>query len=56
MPFIQMENISLFLDKMSFLGVASHERFMTVDLYEAKNMNQVLYTILSIIKYILKGD
>lgn len=41
MPFQQMELIGQFLSKMEKLGVPSHDRFLTVDLYENKDMNQV---------------
>jgi len=36
MPFKQMENISNFLKACRALGVAEHDLFETVDLYEAK--------------------
>ena len=44
MPFIQMENISHFLRacEMPPLNMPSHDRFLTVDLYEAKDPAQVL--------------
>lgn len=44
MPFIQMENISLFLRacEMEPLALPAHDRFLTVDLYEAKDPAQVL--------------
>jgi hypothetical protein len=41
MTFKQMENIQYFLDKVRLLGVPSFESFMTIDLYEKKNMTQV---------------
>jgi hypothetical protein len=53
MPFVQMvafhssiqltrkENISCYLNACSSLGLATHDLFQTVDLYEEKNMNQV---------------
>ena len=40
-PFKQMENIHFFLERIKDLGVPSFESFQTVDLFEAKNMNQV---------------
>ncbi|KZM28496.1 calponin [Ascochyta rabiei] len=44
MPFIQMENISHFLKacEMPPLNLPSHDRFLTVDLYESKDPAQVL--------------
>lgn len=44
MPFIQMENISHFLRacEMPPLNMPAHDRFLTVDLYEAKDPAQVL--------------
>lgn len=44
MPFIQMENISHFLKacEMPPLNMQSHDRFLTVDLFEAKDPAQVL--------------
>eukprot|EP00339_Tiarina_fusa_P015969 CAMPEP_0117041766 /NCGR_PEP_ID=MMETSP0472-20121206/29138_1 /TAXON_ID=693140 ORGANISM="Tiarina fusus, Strain LIS" /NCGR_SAMPLE_ID=MMETSP0472 /ASSEMBLY_ACC=CAM_ASM_000603 /LENGTH=204 /DNA_ID=CAMNT_0004752847 /DNA_START=22 /DNA_END=637 /DNA_ORIENTATION=+ len=45
MPFIQMENINAFLVACKQLGVPDTDLFMTVDLYEAKNMPQVIQTL-----------
>ncbi|PSN73380.1 hypothetical protein BS50DRAFT_607044 [Corynespora cassiicola Philippines] len=44
MPFIQMENISHFLKacEMPPFNMPSHDRFLTVDLFEAKDPAQVL--------------
>jgi len=44
MPFVQMENISHFLRacEQPPLHMAAHDRFLTVDLYEAKDPAQVL--------------
>ena len=44
MPFIQMENIAHFLKacEMPPLNMPSHDRFLTVDLYESKDPAQVL--------------
>ncbi|KAG0645244.1 Calponin [Hyphodiscus hymeniophilus] len=44
MPFVQMENISLFLQacKSPPLNLQSHDTFLTVDLYESKDPAQVL--------------
>ncbi|CEJ01042.1 hypothetical protein RMCBS344292_15081 [Rhizopus microsporus] len=40
MPFVQMENISIFLKGAEALGVPKHDLFQTIDLYEKKNMTQ----------------
>lgn len=47
MPFIQMENISHFLKAcgMPPLSMPSHDRFLTVDLFESKDPAQVLQCI-----------
>ncbi|KAI8843924.1 calponin homology domain-containing protein [Chytriomyces cf. hyalinus JEL632] len=45
MPFKQMENINAFLVAAEKMGVNKHELFQTVDLYEAKNMVQVIDSI-----------
>ncbi|KAK5940487.1 calponin [Knufia obscura] len=44
MPFVQMENISQFLKacEMPPLNLPSHDRFLTVDLYDSKDPAQVL--------------
>eukprot|EP01115_Flamella_aegyptia_P001197 TRINITY_DN1192_c0_g1_i1.p1 TRINITY_DN1192_c0_g1~~TRINITY_DN1192_c0_g1_i1.p1 ORF type:complete len:97 (-),score=58.46 TRINITY_DN1192_c0_g1_i1:45-335(-) len=45
MPFVQMENISAYLNACRDLGLAVHDLFQTVDLFEAKNMNQVVINL-----------
>ncbi|EXJ77860.1 hypothetical protein A1O3_09019 [Capronia epimyces CBS 606.96] len=47
MPFVQMENISQFLRacEMPPLNLPSHDRFLTVDLYDSKDPAQVLQCI-----------
>ncbi len=40
-----MENINQFLEAMTWLGVPKMAQFQTIDLYEAKNMNQVIDAI-----------
>ncbi|POS82491.1 hypothetical protein EPUL_006126, partial [Erysiphe pulchra] len=44
MPFVQMENISLFLEacKNNPFNLQSHDVFLTIDLYESKDPAQVL--------------
>lgn len=45
MPFKQMENINAFLAGCTKLGVPKSDVFMTVDLYERKNLLQVVQCI-----------
>ena len=45
MPFVQMENINSFLVACKQFGVPDSDLFMTVDLFESKNMGQVVQTI-----------
>lgn len=47
-PFKQMENIQKFLDCCEAYGVPKECLFQTVDLYEARNMAQVLATLLQL--------
>lgn len=42
LAFRQMENIGFFLKACKDYGLADHELFITVDLFEAGNMKQVL--------------
>ncbi|KAJ6241559.1 muscle-specific protein [Anaeramoeba flamelloides] len=42
MPFTQMENVNGFLMAAKSLGVSESDLFMTVDLYEEKNLPQVV--------------
>ncbi|CEG81053.1 Putative Vacuolar biogenesis protein [Rhizopus microsporus] len=51
MPFVQMENISIFLKGAEALGVPKHDLFQTIDLYEKKNMTQVVDSIYAISRY-----
>ncbi|KAG0213419.1 hypothetical protein BGX28_004475 [Mortierella sp. GBA30] len=48
LPFVKMENISNFLNAAKQLGVQSSDLFQTVDLYEGKDMTQVISTILTL--------
>ena len=45
MPFMQMENISMYLEGCTKLGVPSFSSFQTVSLYENKDMGSVLNNI-----------
>ncbi|TPX55969.1 hypothetical protein PhCBS80983_g04896 [Powellomyces hirtus] len=51
-PFLQMENINRFLTASKNLGLKGHELFQTVDLFEGKEMQQVIVTILTIARVI----
>lgn len=52
MPFIQMENIASFLRfSRETLGVPAHDLFQTVDLYERKNVFQVVQSIHTFSRY-----
>ncbi|KAJ3090895.1 hypothetical protein HK102_002345 [Quaeritorhiza haematococci] len=54
LAFKQMENIANFLDRMEKLGVPAHDRFLTVDLYEGKNMLQVIDSIFALSRHAVK--
>jgi len=45
MPFVQMENINNFLTGCKNCGLSDVDLFVTVDLYEAKNMLQVQHCL-----------
>lgn len=47
-PFKQMENIQMFLYAAEAYGVPKTSLFQTVDLYEARNMSQVINTIMQL--------
>ncbi|KAI8827866.1 calponin homology domain-containing protein, partial [Chytriomyces cf. hyalinus JEL632] len=49
-----MENVGNFLAQMERIGVPAHERFLTVDLYEAKDLNQVVNSIFSLSRHAAK--
>jgi len=44
-PFVQMENINAFLQAEKILGIPTMDLFMTVDLFEEKNIGQVLRSL-----------
>ncbi|KAJ1328405.1 hypothetical protein BSLG_010137 [Batrachochytrium salamandrivorans] len=54
MPFKQMENIGTFLQAMDKLGVPKMEQFQTVDLFEEKNLGQVVDSIFSFSRHAVK--
>ncbi|VDD76480.1 unnamed protein product [Mesocestoides corti] len=47
-PFKQMENIQIFMDAAEAYGVPKTSLFQTVDLYEGRNMSQVINTIMQL--------
>ncbi|KAJ8608197.1 hypothetical protein MRB53_039795 [Persea americana] len=52
MPFIQMENIAAFLKFSSeVLKIPAHDLFQTIDLYERKNVFQVVQSIHTVSRY-----
>jgi len=48
MPFKEMENVDAYLKACMNLNVPSQYLFMTVDLYEGKNLNQVVQNVISL--------
>ena len=48
MPFKQMENIGAYLDACRKYGVPAQDTFLTVDLFEGKNMNAVVRNLHSL--------
>jgi len=48
MPFKQMENIAAYIEGSRKLGVPDEYNFVTVDLYEAKNLNQVIQNLMAL--------
>jgi hypothetical protein len=55
MPFMQMENISNFLQGCRKLGVADHDCFETVDLYEQKDLGVVVQCIMALGRAVQKN-
>ncbi|KAJ3097106.1 Muscle-specific protein 20 [Phlyctochytrium bullatum] len=49
--FKQMENIAFFLQRLPKIGVPAYEQFQTVDLYEGKNIDQVINCIFSLSRH-----
>eukprot|EP01112_Ceratiomyxa_fruticulosa_P015185 TRINITY_DN4440_c0_g1_i1.p1 TRINITY_DN4440_c0_g1~~TRINITY_DN4440_c0_g1_i1.p1 ORF type:complete len:207 (-),score=54.71 TRINITY_DN4440_c0_g1_i1:205-825(-) len=45
MPFVQMENINAYLSACKTLGVPENDLFMTINLFEAKDMKSVLQNL-----------
>ncbi|KAI5171449.1 transgelin [Pancytospora epiphaga] len=53
--FIQMENICYFINQAKQMGVPDSENFLTVDLFEGKNMCQVVCCIYSLSRNLHKN-
>ncbi|KAJ3220238.1 hypothetical protein HDU67_003253 [Dinochytrium kinnereticum] len=50
-PFKQMENIGFFLNRLNKIGVPTYDQFQTVDLYEGKNVDQVVNCLFSLSRH-----
>lgn len=48
MPFKQMENIGSYVEACAAIGVPSQDLFMTVDLYEGKNLDAIVRNLHSL--------
>ncbi|KAL6122073.1 hypothetical protein NUSPORA_00921 [Nucleospora cyclopteri] len=55
-PFFMMENIEFFILQCKKLGVPDNENFMTVDLFENKNMDQVKMCLGSLSRIVNKKN
>jgi len=55
MPFMQMENISNFLQGCRKIGVQDHDCFETVDLYEQKDLGVVVQCIMALGRAVQKN-
>lgn len=54
MPFVQMENISFFLQLCNNIGVPHDEIFQTVDIFDRKDPYQVIVTMVSFSRVVNK--
>lgn len=52
--FFQMENIEYFISKAKYANVPDSDNFMTIDLYEGKNIKQVINCICALSRSIYK--
>jgi len=48
MPFLEMENVGNYIKACTTLGLPSAYNFMTVDLYEGKNLAQVVLNVIAL--------
>lgn len=53
--FVQMENICYFIESARRLGVPDPENFQTIDLFEGKNMVQVVHCLYSLSRHLNKN-
>ena len=53
--FVQMENIHYFIQNARNLNVPDSENFQTIDLFEGKNMKQVIHCIYSLSRNLHKN-
>lgn len=53
--FVQMENICYFIENARSLGVPDSENFQTIDLFEGKNMKQVMHCLYSLSRNLHKS-
>lgn len=51
-----MENIQIFLDAAEAYGVPKTSLFQTVDLYESRNMNQVINALMQLGTEVIKDE
>jgi transgelin len=56
MPFKQMENINQFLAALDHIKVPKQDQFQTIDLYEEKNMTQVVHTLFAFARHAHQKD
>ena len=55
MPFKQMENINQFLLALDKSGVPKHDQFQTIDLFEKKNLGQVVLSLFALSRHAQKN-
>jgi len=55
MPFMEMENIGNYINACKSLGLPPEYNFMTVDLYEGKNLSQVVLNVISLRRHLGLG-
>lgn len=53
--FAQMENICYFIENVKKIGIPDSENFQTIDLYENKDMQQVMHCLYSLSRNLYKN-